>query len=698
AEEVFWTLIESSFLVSLVIFIFLQNWRSAVIPIVSLPVSIIGAFAMMAVCGFSFNNLSLFGLILAIGIVVDDAIVVVENVEHHLEHGMLPKAASLKAMDEISGAVIAVTLVLSCVFIPAAFITGISGQFYRQFALTIAGSTVISGFNSLSLSPALCAILLKHKPHGEKLKASEVLPMFVWMLGFGMVGSALALTFGAGVEFHVVVPRTIAHGLIGHWSTERGLLALGGFVAGAIVGIPLGWVLNHALLYFFAGFNWVFTRGTTLYGWMVGRAVRYAVITLLIYGGCLWLTQRTLTSIPTGFIPEMDKGYLLVNIALPEGASLERTDAVARRVSKVCREIPGVAHTITYAGYSMVVQANSTSMGTVICTLDTFDKRLKPELRVNSIIKQLGPRLAQFRDAIVVPFGAPPIDGLGKSGGFKAQIQDRGNSGADALEAATQRLIRAASVQPGIAGLTTSYTARLPQIYLDIDRTQAKTLGVNLSDVFQTLQIYVGSLYVNDINLYGRTWQVQAQAEAPYRLSEQDVPRIQIRTATGQMVPLGSVLRMVRITGPEKVSRYNMYRSADLLGRPAPGTSSGDVIKIMDEISKQELPPTMTLAWTDLYFQEIRAGNTAVYVFAFATLMVFLVLAAQYESWTLPLAVILIVPMCVLCAMTGVASRNFDNNIFTQIGLLVLVGLACKNAILIVEFAKQEREQGKPRF
>ena len=699
AVEVVWTLIESSFLVSVVIFVFLQSWRSAIIPIISLPISIIGAIALMALFGFSFNNLSLFGLVLAIGIVVDDAIVVVENIEKKLEGGLNPKEASIVAMREISGAIFAVTLVLCCVFIPAAFISGITGQFYRQFALTIAASTAISGLNSLTLSPALAAILLKPRAHGshEAPKPSDILPLPIYAIAFGLIGSAIGTAIYGHVAFQPNPLRTLAEGFISETASDATMwAAIIGFIVGAIAGVPLGWVLNRAIAVFFAGFNWVFDLGTKIYGKIVSALLRVAVLGMAVYGVLIWATFAAITSVPVGFVPPMDKGYVIVSIVLPEGASLERTDEIVQQVSKTMLEIPGIAHTVSWAGFNMVAGMNSTSAGTVIGTLAPFENRMSPALRADNILREIRPRVSKIRDAIIVPFGAPPIDGLGKSGGFKGQIQDRDNLGPIELERAARQLIRAGMAQPKIAGMTTSYSAKLPQLYLDIDRTQASQRGVDLSDIFQTLQIYVGSLYINDMNLNGRTWQVQAQAESAYRVNEQDIDRINIRNKDGEMVPFGALVKHYEVTGPEKVARYNMYRSADIMGIPAEGASSGEIISLMDALAKRVLPASMTFEWTDLYYQQIKAGNTSVYVFIFATLMVFLVLSAQYESFGLPIAVILIVPMCILCAIGGVAYRHFDNNIFTQVGLIVLVGLACKNAILIVEFAKQRREEGVP--
>jgi multidrug efflux pump len=619
------TLVEAMALVVLVVVVFLQSWRASIIPLLAVPVSLIGTFGAMAAMGFSLNNLSMFGLVLAIGIVVDDAIVVVENVERHIELGLEPRAATHQAMTEVSSAVIAVGLVLSAVFIPTAFISGITGQFYRQFALTIAVSTLISAFNSLTLSPALCAILLR--PSGARQDAFT--------------------RFLDGV---------------------------------------FGW--------FFRGFNRVFGRSREAYSRMVGRLIRLSVAALIVYGGLLGLTYLGFEVVPTGFIPTQDKGYIAMLAQLPDAASLDRTGKVIDQMSKIAREVPGVRATIDLAGLSPISLTASPNSGTIFVILDKFDKRMKKGLTSDVIVGELRRRCAVIRDAFVGVFPPPPVNGLGVVGGFKMQVQDRSGAGLDALQEATTKLVGAANANPALQGVLTSFRAGVPQLYVDVDRVKAKTMDVPLSGVFDTLQIYLASLYVNDFNLFGRTYQVTAQADAPFRRQPKDIAQLKTRNAAGQMVPLGALIKVRDTTGPDKIVRYNMFPSAEVSGSSKPGLSSGQAIAIMEQLARNNLPRGMGFEWTELTLQEILAGNTAIFIFPLCVLFVFLTLAAQYESWSLPLTIILIVPMCLLSAIGGVWLRGLDNNIFTQIGFVVLVGLACKNAILIVEFAKQRQDAG----
>jgi multidrug efflux pump len=623
------TLTEAMLLVVLVVVIFLQTWRASLIPLLAVPVSLIGTFAAMVALGFSLNNLSLFGLVLAIGIVVDDAIVVVENVERHIAEGLAPREATRKAMDEVSSAVVAVGLVLSAVFIPTAFISGITGQFYRQFALTIAVSTLISAFNSLTLSPALCAILLQ--PHGERHD----------------------------------------------WFTR-------------LLDKTLGW--------FFAGFNRVFRSSTAAYSRAVARLIHLSAVALAVYCGLLALTYFGFKKVPTGFIPSQDKGYLAMMAQLPDAASLERTGEVIDRISRIARDIPGVKATIDLAGLSPISLTASPNAGTVFVILDDFESRKKTGRTSNAIIADIRRKCAGIQEAFIGVFPPPAVQGLGIVGGFKMQVQDRGGAGLPALQAATYQLMNAANQGGSVQGVLTSFRAGVPQYFVDVDRIKAKSMQVPLSEIFDTLQIYLGSLYVNDFNLFGRTYQVTAQADAQFRRQPYDILDLKTRNAAGEMVPLGALVNVRSMSGPDKIVRYNMFPSAELTGTPKPGVSSGQAIATMERLANQILPATMGFEWTELTLQEILAGNTAVYIFPLCVLFVFLTLAAQYESWSLPLAIVLIVPMCLLSAIGGVWLRAMDNNIFTQIGFVVLVGLACKNAILIVQFAKQRQDEGLSRF
>jgi multidrug efflux pump len=702
-KSVFHTLIEAIVLVFIVVLVFLQSWRTTIIPMIAVPVSLVGTFAVMALLGFSLNNLSLFGLVLAIGIVVDDAIVVVENVERHMATGKSPRDASRSAMLEVTGPVIAIALVLCAVFVPTAFMAGISGQFYKQFALTIAASTVISAFNSLTLSPALCAFMLKphgHTEHGHSHQ--EALPRLgVVLLGglaaFYFLTPVLAPLFGVEVSGHG------AHGTTEHAPDMTKLWALraGVFVAGAVAGWLLAGLVNTALGFFFRGFNWAFDRATNLYGHAVSLFLRLSVVMLLVYAGLIGLTVLGFRTVPVGFIPEQDKGYLVVNAQLPDGSSLERSDSVISKMTAIALKTEGVGHTISVPGYSILTSTNISNVGGMFVILAPFEERAgHPELSANQVAARLRKQYRDIEEAQVVLFGAPPIDGLGSTGGYKLQVQDRSGAGLDALQGAVSNVAAKGNSQPGLVGLFSSFTANQPQLYVDVDRVKAKKQGVSLSDVFETLQVYLGSAYVNDITLFNRNWQVNVQADARYRLKAEDIGNLRVRNAAGDMVPLQTMITVRDVAGPAIVNHYNSKPSAEISGSTAPGTSSGQAISLMDRICRQELPAGMGFEWTELTYQQIEAGKDLLtkLVFPLAVIFVFLVLAAQYESWSLPLAIILIVPMCLLAAIAGIWVMKMDNNIFTQIGLVVLVGLASKNAILIVEFAKQLQDEGKNAF
>ena len=625
------TLIIAILLVIFVVVLFLQNWRASLIPLVSVPVSLIGTFAAMTAFGFSINNLSLFGLVLAIGIVVDDAIVVVENVERHIAEGLSPVDATHKAMDEVSGAVIAIALVLSAVFIPTAFVSGISGRFYQQFALTIAISTLISAFTSLTLSPALCALLLQ--PHHA--------------------------------------PKDF-----------------------------IGRVMHNSVDWLFRGFNRVFEGGRAKYVRALGGVLRHCGVTLVLYAALLGLTWFGFHKVPTGFIPSQDKGNIFCFLQLPDGASLQRTELVSQRVVQLLTNTPGIAAVSEFAGLSLVALGNSANASSMFVRLSPFEERVKAGLTADVIIANLRKTIAQanIQEAYIVVAGTPPVDGLGTLGGFKLQVEDRGNVGYPALQAATFQLVGAAMAQTNkITQALSTFRASVPQVYLDLDRAKAESMHVPLDAVWDTLSIYLGSLYVNDFTLFGRPYHVTAQADAPFRAKPTDVKNLKTRNASGEMVPLGTLVKVKDINAPVLAGHFNMFPTAEILGGTAPGVSSGDAIRLMTDLADKVLPQGIRIEWTELSLLQILAGNTAAYIFPLCVLMMFLVLAAQYESWSLPLAIILIVPMCLLFAIFGVWLRGLDNNLFTQIGLVVLMGLACKNAILIVEFAKQLQDAGRSR-
>jgi multidrug efflux pump len=623
-EAVVHTLFEALILVVLVVILFLQTWRASIIPLVAVPVSLIGTFAVMHLFGFSLNALSLFGLVLAIGIVVDDAIVVVENVERHIELGETPVEATKKAMREVTGPIIATALVLCAVFIPAAFISGLTGQFYKQFALTIAISTVISAFNSLTLSPALAAVLLKSH-HAPKDRFTKVLDK-----------------------------------LLGGW--------------------------------LFRPFNRFFERASHGYVGTVARVIRSSGIALLLYAGLMVLTFFGFAHTPTGFVPGQDKQYLVAFAQLPDASSLDRTEDVIKRMSDLALKQPGVESAVAFPGLSINGFTNSPNAGIVFVTLKPFDERKDPSMSAGAIAGALNGQFAGIQEAYMAIFPPPPVQGLGTIGGFRLQIEDRGNLGYDELYKETMNIITKSHNVPELAALFTSYTVNVPQVDAAIDREKAKTHGVAVSDIFDTLQIYLGSLYANDFNRFGRTYQVNVQAEQQFRLEPDQIGQLKVRNNRGEMIPLATFIKVSDTSGPDRVMHYNGFITAEINGAAAPGYSSGQAQAAIEKLLKEELPNGMTYEWTDLTYQQILSGNTALFVFPLCVLLAFLVLAAQYESWSLPLAVILIVPMTLLSAIIGVIASGGDNNIFTQIGLIVLVGLACKNAILIVEFAKDKQQ------
>src|SRR5580658_228922 len=626
-EAVVHTLIEAILLVVLVVIVFLQTWRASIIPLAAVPVSLIGTFGVMLAFGFSINNLSLFGLVLAIGIVVDDAIVVVENVERNIALGLSPVDAAKRAMSEVTSPIIATALVLCAVFVPTAFISGLTGQFYKQFAITIAISTIISAFNSLTLSPALCAVLLKdhHAPKD-------------WFARFMETG--------------------------------------------------LGW--------FFRPFNRAFAWAGDNYSVGVAKVLRKSFVALVIYAGLVVLTGWSFNKVPVGFVPTQDKQYLVAFAQLPDAASLNRTEDVIRRMSDIGLKQPGVESAVAFPGLSISGFSVSPNEGIVFFCLKPFEERTTPNLSGPAIAAALNQKFSSIQDAFILSVPPPPVNGLGSIGGFKLYVEDRADLGFDTLYQNVQGVIGKSYQTPGLASVFSTFTVNVPQLDADIDRIKAKQEGVPLQNLFETMQIYLGSLYVNDFNRFGRTYQVVAQADAQFRERPEDITRLKTRNDKGQMVPLGALVKVTETHGPNRALRYNGYPAAEINGGPAPGYSSGQAEASIAKLVGEGLPKGMSFEWTELTYQRILAGNSAIYVYPLCLLLVFLVLAAQYESLRLPLAIILIVPMCLLFAISGVWLKGSDNNIFTQIGLIVLVGLACKNAILIVEFAKDKQAEGLP--
>jgi multidrug efflux pump len=692
-KEVFKTLRDAVILVAAVVLLFLQNWRSAIIPLIAVPVAIVGTFAVMLALGFSLNNLTLFGLVLAIGIVVDDAIVVVEAVEHHIEHGLAPREATIKAMEQVSGPVIAVGLVLSAVFVPCAFISGITGHFFRQFALTIAVSTIISAFNSLTLSPALAALLLRK--HNKQ--AAPPLPRLSFALAGGWAGwhfltNWLTYWLGQGTE-HLPASYAATVQPVLPW-VAAGIMMLGG----AIGGWLLGGLLNALLGWSFRQFNNGFGLATGVYTRLVGLMLRVSLVVLVVYGGLVALTVWRFRETPKGFIPSQDMGYMLVNVQLPDSASAERTDAVMRQLQQMALKTPGIRHATAIRGQSFVLNAYGSNFGSMFINLKDYDERRDPSLSSDAIAAKL--RIdteREISDAQVAVFGPPPVRGAGRAGGFAFMVEDRGDLGSQELQKQMENLVNRARETPGLVGVFSVFRANVPQLYIEADSRECLAKGVQLTDFADTLATYQGSLYVNDFNLFGRTWQVVVQADASFRDQPEDLARLKIRNRKGGMVPLGSLASVREVNGPLVLTRYNMYPAASVNGSAGPGMSSFDAIAIMQKLAREEFPRGMSYEWTDMSYLEVKSGDDASKIFGFAVLMVFLVLAFQYENWSLPLAVILVVPMCLLSAIIGVNIAHMDINIFTRIGFVVLVGLASKNAILIVEFAKVQRAAGVSR-
>jgi multidrug efflux pump len=725
-SEVYSTLREAVILVAIVVLFFLQDWRAMILPMIDVPVSLIGTFAVMAAMGYSLNNISLFGLVLAIGIVVDDAIVVLENIERQMAKGYDTRTATIKAMEEISGPILAITLVLCAVFVPCAFISGITGRFFRQFAVTIAASTIISAINALTMTPSRALVIFKSKegqdPHHRK---HEALPW--WIFGaLGMVtlsyGPELIRALPEGLQLFLSLPPIDPDDddvVIPAWQAW-GMTALF-FTPGFLAGLAFGWFtikpINVVLGAFFRGFNRLFDMMTGVYGWIIGNLLRLSAIVLIAYCGLLFMTYTVFRDAPRGFVPQQDMGRLIVSVQLPDSSGLARTEAVVAQVDEIIRKTPGVAHTVSLSGISFIESANGSNFGSFFVILQPFGERQKPSLRADGIMAIMRKKFAaQVKEAKIVISPSSPIPGISTSGGFKIMVEDSGGLGLPTLQDQTDKFIRKIVQQVGeegkgkkppsggtdapprvamLSGVSTPFRSNTPQLYMEIDRPKVASLGVSFDDANACLAVYLGSSNVNFYSAFGRTWQVTVQADTQFRSRLEDINLLTVRNNQGQTVPLGTLVKVKESTGPLFVRRYNLATAAPIGGAPLPGISSGEVIAAVDQIGADSLPRSMKTEWTELMFLQIREGSTTGIVFGLAVVCVFLALAALYESWSLPLAVILVVPLCVLCSLVGVRYMSSSLNIFVQIGLVVLVGLACKNAILVVEFAKELHMNGK---
>ncbi|GAA4427880.1 multidrug efflux RND transporter permease subunit [Bremerella cremea] len=692
-EEVFKTLRDAIILVAIVVLLFLQDWKAVMLPLIDVGVSLIGTFAIMMVMGFTLNNLTLFGLVLAIGIVVDDAIVVLENIERWIGMGYKVREATINAMAEITGPIIAITLVLSSVFFPSAFLGGITGQFFRQFALTIAAAMLISALNAMTMTPARAtSIFSDPKPGEDHTKDREALPWWGIAILFGM------LTVWLGNMFITAKDSDLG--------SLKYLVDAAFFIPGAVVGVLLAHTVNKMLAAIFGVFNNAFDWATDLYGKGIAKLLRISFVALFVYVGLIALTGFGFTTVPGGFIPTQDQGYLIFDVQLPDSASLERTDNVMKQIEKIAMETHGVRHVVDVAGQSFVQNAVTSNLGGGFLVLDPFSERHTRAESSEGIAMELRKKFAQIEEARISVFEAPPINGLGNAGGFKLMVEDRGDNGYAVLQAQADRLANAALDQPGIVVAFSSFRASTPQLYIDIDREKCKAMGVELNDVFDALQVYMGGTYVNDFNRFGRTWQVNVQAESRFRVNSDSVKQLKVKGRSGGMVPLGSICKIEDSVGPMFINRYNNFPAAAINGVNVPMISTGQVLDLMNNLAQEELPASMEAEWTEISFLQEQASQftsfkdllqNPISALIGAVILVYLILAAQYESWELPVTIILVVPMCVLAALTGIIIAQMDLNIFVQIGFVVLVGLACKNAILVVEFAKDLMEkEGMP--